>query len=259
MPARITRALLTGASAGLGAHFARQLAARGVDLVLVARRADRLDALAQELPVDVEVVAADLTDPADRARVTARLTATQRPVDLLVNNAGAGVYGAFAELDPDRQLDVVTLNVTALTELARAVAPQLVARGRGGILNVGSTAGYQPDPFGTVYGATKAYVRSFSEALHEELRPQGVHVMLLAPGFTETEFQQVAGVAGDPLPSAARMRPEVVVAAALRDFARGRAVCVPGGINRLTAVVSDASPSAISRRVSGALHRRFHT
>lgn len=257
MATRIERALVTGASAGIGEEFARQLAARGVALTLVARRRERLDALADELDVDVEVLPADLVDADERAAVERRLAATETPIDLLVNNAGFGGYGDFTELDIARQQTMVELNVLALTRLARAALEQQVPRGRGGIINVGSTAGFQPDPHGAVYGATKAYVRSFTEALAEELRAEPVHVMLLAPGFTDTEFQGVAGVADGAMPDPARMTAEPVVAAALRDFARDRVVCVPGAANALTAVGSDVAPSAVSRRLSALVHRRF--
>jgi uncharacterized protein len=254
---RIERALVTGASAGIGEEFARQLADRGVALTLVARRRDRLEALASELEVDVEILPADLTDPADRSAVEQRLASLDDPVDLLVNNAGFGLYGEAVELDIERQQTMIELNVLALTRLARAALGQQLQRGRGGVINVGSTAGFQPNPHGAVYGATKAFVRSFSEALAEELRGEPVHVMLLAPGFTDTEFQAVAGVADGAMPDPGRMSAEPVVSAALRDFARDRVVCVPGTANAIAAKGSDVAPSAISRRLSGIVHRRF--
>jgi uncharacterized protein len=254
---RIVRALVTGASSGIGEEFARQLAARDVELVLVARRRERLEALAAELPVGCEVLPADLTEEAALARVEARLRAAAAPVDLLINNAGFGAYGRFEDLPLDRQLRMLDLNVTALVRLARAVVDQLRPRGVGGLINVGSTAGFQPDPYGAVYGGTKAFVRSFTEALHEELRGSDVHAMLLAPGITSTEFQDVSGVHLDPVVEAVTMPVRPVVEAALRDFARERAVSVPGTINRLGAIGSDVTPSAVSRRLSAALHRRF--
>lgn len=257
MAVRIQRALVTGASAGIGEQFARQLAQREVALTLVARRRDRLEELAGELDVDVEVLPADLTDPGDRELVERRLQADERPVDLLVNNAGVGSYGQFRRLDLGEQARMVELNVTALMRLSHAAVGAQRARGRGGIINVGSTAGFQPDPNAATYGATKAFVRSFTEALAEELRSEPVRVMLLAPGFTATEFQQVAEIEPGLLPRAAQMTAGPVVAAALRDFARGRTVCVPGAANTLTALGADVVPSALSRRVSGLVHRRF--
>lgn len=256
MAPRIRRALVTGASTGLGAEFARQLAARDVALVLVARRGDALEELAATLPVAAEVLVADLGTTAGTDRVADRLGADPG-IDLLVNNAGFGAYGTFGGIDAAHQAAMIDLNVRAVTVLAHAAATAQLARGEGGILNVGSTAGFQPDPFGAVYGATKAYVRSFTEALHEELADTGVHVMLLAPGFTETEFQRVAGVAEGAVPAAARMTAEPVVAAALADFASGRAVSVPGAVNKLSALGSDLTPSAVTRRVSRRVHERF--
>lgn len=257
MGVRIERALVTGASSGIGEQFARQLAQRQVALTLVARRRERLEELAAELEVDVEVLPADLTDPQDRDLVEERLRAEQRPIDLLVNNAGFGAYGQFAGLGLDEQARMVELNVTALLRLSHAAVTAQRARGRGGLINVGSTAGFQPDPHAATYGATKAFVRSLTEALAEELRTEPVRVMLLCPGFTETEFQDVAHIEPGLLPRVARMGAEPVVATALRDFARGRTVSVPGAANGVMAAGSDVVPSAIGRRISGVVHRRF--
>ncbi len=255
----VRRALVTGASSGLGEEFARQLAGRGTDLVLVARREDRLEALAGHLRAggrQVEVLPADLATDTGRREVEARLADTARPVDLLVNNAGFGAYGEVADMDPDLLQAMVEVNVVAVTRLARAALPGMVGRGRGGIINVASTAAFQPDPYGAVYGATKAYVLSWSQALHEEVASHGVRVLALCPGITPTEYQQVAKVAVD-LPSVATTSPEQVVRAGLAAFARRRAVEVPGLLNRVTAAASAAGPSAVARRVSGLAHRAF--
>lgn len=257
MQGRVQRALVTGASSGIGEAFARHLADRGVALVLVARREDRLRALAERLPQPVEVLPADLTVPADLARVEARLATSDDAVDLLVNNAGYGAYGAFADLDVERQARMVELNTVALLRCARAVLPRLLARGHGGIINVGSIAGAQPDPFAATYGATKAFVRSLSEALTEEVRGRGVTVTLVAPGLTTTEFAEVADLQAPPGASGVAMSADEVVALALRDFARGRVVSVPGAGNRLVAAAAGLSPTALSRRVSGLVHRRM--
>jgi uncharacterized protein len=254
---RIQHALVTGASAGLGAEFARQLADRGVSLTLVARRQDRLEELGRTLRVPVEVLPADLATEAGVATVAERLAGGPTAVDLLVNNAGFGAYGPFTDLPLDRQRRMVDLNVRALVELASVAAEAQVRRGEGGIINVGSTAGFQPDPFAAVYGATKAFVRSFSEALHEELRDRGVRVLLLAPGFTETEFQDVAEVTLKGLPEVVVTTAEEVVAEALAAFADGRAVCVPGTSNKLGALGADITPSVVTRRVSKAVHGRI--
>lgn len=257
MSIEIERALISGASAGIGAEFARQLAVRNVALVLVARRRERLERLAAELDVDVEVLPADLTDPGERAAVERRLAASDAPVDLLVNSAGFGTFGDFHEADPDQQVEMVELNAVALLRLMRAALGQQVPRGRGGVINIGSTAGFQPTPHGATYGATKALVRSLTEAVAEEMRGEPVRVMLLAPGFTDTEFQEVGGVAGTTVPDAMRMSAEKVVATALRDFARGRTVCVPGVLHATGALSADVVPSAVSRRIAGYLYRRF--
>ncbi|WP_433467872.1 SDR family NAD(P)-dependent oxidoreductase [Spirillospora sp. CA-128828] len=215
-------ALVTGASSGIGESFARLLAARGTDLVIVARRADLLDGLARELVeryrVAVEVLAADLADPAQRAEVEGRLRA--EPVELLVNNAGYGAFGAFAELPLDDHLAQIELNVDAVVRLTHAVLPGMIARGRGGVLNVASMAGFTPSPGSATYGATKAYVAAFSESLHSEVAGKGVHVTALCPGFTRTE--------DDVPPNLLWLRREDVARAGLEAVSAGRALCVPG-------------------------------
>ncbi|MFD0852140.1 SDR family NAD(P)-dependent oxidoreductase, partial [Actinomadura adrarensis] len=176
--------------------FARELAARGTDLVIVARRKDLLDDLARELEqryeIAVETVPADLTDPDERAEVERRLR--EDPVELLVNNAGFGAFGAFAEAPLDDQLRQIELNVVALVRLTHAALPAMVERGRGGVLNVASMAGFAPSPGSATYGATKSYVAAFSESLHAELESKGVHVTALCPGFTRTDEESEAGV-----------------------------------------------------------------
>ena len=215
-------ALVTGASSGIGESFARILAGRGTDLVIVARRADLLDELARELVeryrVAVEVVAADLTDPLEREEVERRLRAD--PVDLLVNNAGYGAFGPFSELPLDDHLRQVELNVVALVRLAYAALPGMLERGRGGVLNVASMAGFAPSPGSATYGATKAYVAAFSESLHAEVAGKGVHVTALCPGFTRTDEESEAGLLW--------LRRADVARAGLEAVAAGRALCVPG-------------------------------
>ncbi|MFD0691131.1 SDR family NAD(P)-dependent oxidoreductase [Actinomadura fibrosa] len=215
-------ALVTGASSGIGESFARLLAGRGTDLVIVARRADLLDGLARELVeryrVAVEVLAADLTDPEQRGEVERRLRAD--PVELLVNNAGYGAFGAFAELSLEEQLAEIELNVTALVRLTHAAVPEMVARGRGGVLNVASMAGFTPSPGSATYGATKAYVIAFSESLHAEVAAKGVHVTALCPGFTRTEDDAPANLLW--------LRRDDVARAGLEAVSAGRALSVPG-------------------------------
>lgn len=257
MAGRIGRALVTGASAGIGAAFAHELSARGVESVLVARRTDRLDALAAALPVAAEVVTADLAEPAGRRLVIERLTSADRPVDLLVNNAGIGVYGALASQDEERLRALLEVNVTAVVELTRAALPGLLARGTGGIINVGSTAGYLPGPYSAVYGASKAFVRSFTEAVSEEVDGSGVHVLLLAPGVTRTEFQGVAGVPEGAFPASLTGTAGQVAAAGLAAFAAGRPVCVPAPADRVVAYGAQLVPSGLTRRLRARVMRRY--
>lgn len=260
MTGRIERALVTGASSGIGAAFARQLAERGVHVVLVARRAERLQPLAATLAddhgIDAEVLVADLADPAARAPVEDRLRRDEAPVDLLVNAAGLGGYGRLTTQDPDLLQRMVEVDVTALLHLTRAALPGMLLRARGGVINVGSTAGERPGPNAAVYGASKAFVNRVTEALHEEVRGTGVRVLLLAPGFTATEFQEVAGTAVDAVPAVLAADPEEVVAAALAAFAAGRAVCVPRSADRVLLHAARLLPRSAVRRVSGLIHAR---
>lgn len=254
------RAWVTGASAGIGAAFARRLARQHYDLALVARSRERLAALAAELEggaeIQCEIVAADLTDGAELQRVAQRI-AGDPALELLVNNAGFGTVGRFAELDAEREEAEIRLNVIALMQLTRAALPGLIERRRGAIINVSSLAAFQPGPRNATYGATKAFVNSFTEALHEELRGTGVRVQALCPGFTRTEFQERAGIDTSGLPGFAWMTADAVADASLAALARGDLICVPGIGNRLVAAASTAMPRAVVRRVVGAASRRM--
>lgn len=257
-PGERRRAVVTGASAGIGRAFAERLARDQMDLCLVARRKDRLDELAAELrgrfAVEVEVRPVDLTDASALGALADALA--ERPPDLLVNNAGFGTVGPFAELDPDAEEREVRLNVVALLRLTRAVLPGMVKRGHGGVVNVSSMAGLTPGPYTATYAATKAFVTSFSEALHEELRGTGVRVQALLPGFTRTEFQEVAGMDTAQIPGFAWMEPETVVEASLRALERGDTICVAGVGNRVLAAVQRTVPRSITRRFIAASMRR---
>jgi short-subunit dehydrogenase len=230
------------------------LAARGHDLVLVARDASRLEAIAKELDesqgTHIEVLPADLTDAHQLGVVETRL-ASDPPVDVLVNNAGFGTFGHFHELPVDNEEREVRLNVLAVLRLAHAAAATMAASGHGRILNVSSVAGAQPIPRNATYAATKAFVTNFSEALHEELRPAGVTVTVLCPGFTRTEFQERSGFDSSKVPSFAWQEADEVAAAGLDALEKGHATCVPGALNKVTAVLSAATPHAVTRRVSG--------
>lgn len=253
-------ALVTGASAGIGRSFALALADRGHDLVLVARDVARLEALAKEVAdaygATAEVLPADLTEPGDLARVEERLRAVRAPVELLVNNAGFGTYGTFAELPVEAEEREIRLNVLAVMRCTHAALERMVPAGRGGVINVSSIAGRQPTPGNATYGATKAFVSSFTQAVREELRGTGVRCMVLEPGFTRTEFQQRAGIEVEGIPSFLWADPATVVQAALRAFERGRAVCVPGPLNATTAALASVTPGVVTRRVAAALLRR---
>lgn len=246
--------LITGASAGLGVHFARQLSATGARLVLVARRKDRIEALAAELG-NARAVTLDLAAPGAAEALLADIAAQGEHVDCLINNAGFGLHGNVAGHDPRRLREMIDLNCGVLTELTRGVLPGMIERGRGGILNVASTAAFQPGPGMAVYFATKAFVLSFSEALHHEVRGTGVHVTALCPGPTRTEFGEQAGFeprlgeAFDRLSA----QPGPVVAAGLAGLTANKAIVIPGALNKVGAQGSRFLPRALIRRIAGSL------
>ena len=245
-------ALITGASAGLGVEFARQLSAKGHRLVLAARRKDRLDALVAELG-NARAVEIDLAQPGATAALMRNLEKGGEQVDSLVNNAGFGLRGPFIELDAGRQREMIDLNCGALTELCRAVAPAMVERRSGAILNAASTAAFQPGPWMAVYFATKAYVLSFTEALHEELKPHGVSVSALCPGPTRTEFGAVAGINSLGRFDRLSMEAGPVVRAGLEGLEKNRAVVIPGATNRLGALSTRFAPRSFVRKIAGSL------
>jgi uncharacterized protein len=245
-------ALITGASAGLGVEFARQLSKRGHALVLAARRKERLEALAKELG-NARAVAIDLSKANAAAKLMADLKGASEEVEILVNNAGFGLIGPFARLDAKRERQMIDLNVGTLTDLCRAVAPQMVKRKSGAILNVASTAAFQPGPKMAVYFATKAFVLSLSEALHEELKPHGVRVTCLCPGPTRTEFGDVAGFKGNGLFDRVAMESPEVVKAGLDGLDKNKAVVVPGFVNKLTASSTRFAPRFVVRKIAGSI------
>jgi len=245
-------AVVTGASAGLGVDFARQLSKQGHRLVLVARRKDRLQALAKELG-NARALAIDLSAKGAAAKLMADLQTKGEVVDLLVNNAGFGLIGRFAKLDADREREMIDLNVGTLTDLCRAVAPGMIERRSGGIINVASTAAFQPGPRMAVYFATKAFVLSLTEALHEELKPHGVKVTCLCPGPTRTEFGDVAGFGGNGLFDKVAMESPDVVAAGLKGLDRNKAVVVPGFVNKIVASSGRFAPRSVVRKIAGAI------
>ena len=245
-------ALITGASAGLGVEFARQLSSKGHRLVLAARRRDRLDVLVAELG-NARAIEIDLSQPGATPVLMSDLREAGDQVDILVNNAGFGLRGPFAELDAARQREMIDLNCGVLTELCRAVAPAMLERRSGAILNVASTAAFQPGPWMAVYFATKAYVLSFTEALHEELKPHGVKVSALCPGPTRTEFGSVAGIQSLGQFDRLSMEAGPVVRAGLDGLENNRAVVIPGATNRIGAWSTRFAPRSFVRKVAGSL------
>jgi short-subunit dehydrogenase len=257
-----TCVLVTGASSGIGAELARRLAAEGHGLVLVARRADRLHEIAEEARlqhgVEADVVVADLGDRAARAELLASPAVRDRAVVGVCNNAGFGVYGRAAEQDAHRLREMVELNVDALHELTLAFLPAMVRRGEGAILNVASIAGYQPLPGMATYAATKAFVQTFSEALHAELAGTGVSCTVLNPGPVPTEFGAVAGTddIGSYLPGFVSVTAGEVAAAGIRGMRRGRRSVVPGIATKVIATGGRLVPRTVllpvARRSAGA-------
>jgi short-subunit dehydrogenase len=247
-------ALVTGASSGIGQSFATLLARDQHDLVLVARDTGRLEALAKELDqrfgTTSEILPADLTDREQLGQIEARLRG-EPAIDVLVNNAGFGTFGKFHELDIDAEDREVQLNVTALMRLTHAALGPMVQRGKGSVLNVSSVAGVQPVPGDATYAATKAFVLNFSEAVHEELRGTGVHLTVVCPGYTRTEFQERASYSASHVPGFMWQDADEVAETALAALAKNRATCVPGALNRVAATLSGMAPHAVSRRVSG--------
>lgn len=242
--------LITGASAGLGAEFARQCVARGEAVALVARRRDRMEALKAELGGDVHIFAADLAAAGAAESLIAELGAEGLGVGTLINNAGFGLAGKFEAQPQGRLAEMIDLNCRTLVELCHLVLPAMRERGAGAILNVASTAAFQPGPNMAVYYASKAFVLSFSEALHHELKGSGIAITCLCPGPTESEFSDVSGSRS---PTLERMKVPAapVVRAGLDGLAKNKAVVIPGLPNKLTAQASRFLTRAAMRRIVG--------
>lgn len=256
--AQTSYALVTGASSGIGECFARALAQRGHNLVLVARTKSKLEALAEEFrnqySVPAEPVEIDLSASGAAQRLVGILEQRRIAIDLLVNNAGFGARGRFWELPLDRQAQMIRLNLGALVELTHLLLPAMAAQRRGAIINVSSTAGFQPVPYTSAYAASKAFVSSFSEGLAQELRGSGVAVVTLCPGGTRTNFF-VASQYGRPKLPGGMQDPEAVVKAALRALDRGGGLVVPGLMNKLALVSQRLLPRRVVARVTARLFR----
>jgi short-subunit dehydrogenase len=242
--------LITGASAGLGAEFARQCAKRGAPLALAARRRDRMEKLAKEMGGEVHIFEADLSREGAAASLIAELGAEGLSVGTLINNAGFGLAGKLADRPLAKLSEMIDLNVRTLTELCHLVLPAMLARREGAILNIVSTAAFQPGPNMAVYYASKAYVLSFTEALHHELKGTGIRVSALCPGPTESEFSDVAD-SHSPTLERMKMPAAPVVAAGLDGLDRNKAVVIPGVKNKIGAQASRFLPRSTMRGIIG--------
>jgi short-subunit dehydrogenase len=249
--------LITGASSGIGEVFARKLAARGRNVLLVARSEDKLITLCNELgrsnSIRAQYVAMDLSKPESAARLFEEAVKRGMTVDMLINNAGFGSMGDFAKLDLGRELNMIDLNVKSLLELTYRFLAPMRERRQGAIINVASTAGFQGVPFMATYAATKAFVLSFSEALWEENRPHGIKVMALCPGVTETNFFEAAR--GHKPPARVSQSPEDVVETALRGIAHGKSHIISGWTNRAMVEAERLAPRSLVTRMAGRMMR----
>ena len=253
--------LVTGASSGIGLELARCFAADGCHLILLARNTPALEALADELRrthnIQVDVLTADLAQPETPPRVFNDLQGRGIAVDVLVNNAGFGAHGAFADLPLQRQLDIIQVNVNALTHLTGLFLPGMIGRRRGGVLNVGSVAGFLPGPGLAVYYATKAHVLSFTEALAEELAGNGLTFTVLCPGATETRFGEVARAGKKRRVQARKMSAQAVARAGHRAFRCGKLIAIPGWQNQLIVAAVRILPRWLVRKAVGFYNRTW--
>jgi uncharacterized protein len=251
-------ALITGASSGIGREFAKQIAARGSDLILVARREDRLRELAESLDTTTHVAPCDLAS--DAHNLQGKVSKLEAEVDLLINNAGFGLRGRFLDAPEGRDAEMVRVNCEAVVVLTRAFLPGMIERGRGGIITVASSAGLQPLPYETTYSATKAFATNFTEALHMELRGTGVKALAVNPGPVPTEWQQVARydeMGGEMFPGV--IEADQVVREALEAYDRGKRAVVPGRLIRNFIRAGRLSPRAIQLRVMERAYRPKRT
>jgi short-subunit dehydrogenase len=243
-------AAVTGASSGIGRAYARRLAGEGYDLLLIARRLERLDLVAKEVGAasdsQVEVLAADLAEPEQRREVEERLASEPR-LAMLVNSAGFGTAGAFSEISPERIEREIQLNAVATILLTHAALRSMLPRQDGAILNISSAAGFQSNPLFANYGATKAYLTNVSDALASEVRKDGVRVLAVCPGPVRTEFASIAEIDESRFPRFTLVSPEQVVEESLRALRRGKHVCVPGFAMRTTTWLTAHLPASVSR------------
>ncbi len=250
--------LITGASSGIGMELAREFAKHGHSLVLVARGVDKLEELARELRsktnAHAEVIGADLVEPSAPEKIVKSLGERNLTIDVLVNNAGFGERGPFAQIDMQRQLDMIQVNITAVTHLTRLLLPGMIQRNAGGVLNVASTAAFQGGPNMAMYYATKAFVLSFTEALHEEVAGTNVHVTCLCPGPTHTGFVAAANMEGANLFKMGAETADAVAQVGYAAFTKNKAVAISGFKNKLGAFSTRLAPRATARKIAKALN-----
>jgi uncharacterized protein len=262
-PSPTSTALVTGASAGIGQEIARQLAARGHGLTLVARRQELLDRLASGLSaehgVQVDVFPCDLADAGARDALAASVGGLGRDIEILVNNAGFGTYGSFAESDRERQIGQVRLNVEALVDLTSRYLPGMIERGRGTVVQLASTAAFQPLPHNATYSATKAFVLHQTEAIHTELKGTGVTITAVCPGPVKTEFAEAAGLAeaAESVPDVAWSSAEAVAKAALKAAEAGKRSVIPGVGNQIGAIAGRHAPRSFLLPAVSRVYRRI--
>jgi short-subunit dehydrogenase len=252
-------AIVTGASAGLGVEFAKLCAQDGNSVILVARRRDRLEALAEELQVKYKiktlVIELDLAAPGAAKQLYSQALAVNSPIDILINNAGFGATGAFPAPSLDRQSEMIDLNIKALVEITAAFLPQMLTRKKGRILNVGSLAGFQPGPYMSVYYASKAFVNSFSEALHEETKGTGVTCTVLAPGPVHTEFGKISKMDTSRIFKTPTVSAAEVAKVGYLAMRSGSAMAIPGITNKILPQVMRLIPRFLIRKTAGWLNR----
>jgi uncharacterized protein len=254
-PSPDSTCVVTGASSGIGTAVARGLAERGYGVTLVARREDRLIELAGELGADASVHACDVSDANARRGLADALAAQGKSVAILVNNAGFSTSGPFVKNDRDRELDMVRTNIEAVVDFCALFVPGMAERGSGGVLNVASTASFQPIPMQAGYAATKAFVLSFTESLHAELDGSGVHLTALCPGPVKTEFVDVAEIPqADRMPGFLWGDADEVAEAGLKGLERGKRVVIPGVLNRAGAIGGQHAPRSLYLRVASRVH-----
>jgi short-subunit dehydrogenase len=255
-------ALVTGASAGIGSAIARLLAERGHGVLLVARREERLRKLAEALRarhgIHVDAIGADLADPDARDRLASQLAQSGLTVEILVNNAGFGGIGTFVDLGRERQVEMLRVNVEAVIDLAARYLPGMVERGRGAVINIASTAAFQPMPRNATYAATKSFVLSWGEAIHHELKGSGVSVTTVCPGPVRTEFAEAAGIGGaeERTPGVIWMEAEDVARHAVEAAEQGKRAVVPGALNRATSLAGQLSPRRFALPIADRIWRR---